>query len=82
MPIILAARKVEITRITVLGQSGQKISETSISTNKLGIVAHACHPNYEGRLNRRIIVQAGLGLNARSYLKYNESKNQLGAWFK
>jgi hypothetical protein len=38
---------------------------THISTNKkLDVVACACHPGNTGRINRRIIVQASLGINA------------------
>jgi hypothetical protein len=36
MPVISATQEVEIRRIVVQGQSGQKFSEASISTNKAG----------------------------------------------
>jgi hypothetical protein len=29
------------------------------------MVAHTCHPRYAGSVNRRIIVQTGLGINMR-----------------
>jgi hypothetical protein len=38
---------------------------------ELGVVVYICHPNSEERMNRRITVQAGLGKNARLYLKNN-----------
>jgi hypothetical protein len=40
--VISATWKVEIRRIMDGGQSEQKVSEISISKNKLGMVAHAC----------------------------------------
>jgi hypothetical protein len=43
------------------GQSWQKANETPISTNKLGVVAHAYHPSYTGGIDKRIIVQANPG---------------------
>jgi hypothetical protein len=36
---------------------------------KLGVVAHACYSSYIGSVNRRIMLQAGSGINARLYLK-------------
>jgi hypothetical protein len=33
-----------------------KVSEITISTNKLGMVAHICHPNNAGDISRRITV--------------------------
>jgi hypothetical protein len=36
--------------------SGQKVSETFISTNKLGVVAHICDSSYMGGINRKIKV--------------------------
>jgi hypothetical protein len=36
----------KIRRIMIRGQSGQKVSETPISTNKPGMVAHNCYPSY------------------------------------
>jgi hypothetical protein len=47
--------EVEIRRIKVLGQPGQKVSRTPISTNKLGMVC-ACNPSYMGGTGRRILV--------------------------
>jgi hypothetical protein len=35
------------------------------------VTAHTCHPSYVEELNRRIIVQAGTGINVRPYLKNN-----------
>jgi hypothetical protein len=39
-----------------------------ISTNKSwiwGVGGHACHRSYTENINRKIVVQAGLGINAR-----------------
>jgi hypothetical protein len=48
MSVIPTTWDVKIGRIMVLGQLKQKISEIPlrISTNKPGILAHVCHPNY------------------------------------
>jgi hypothetical protein len=47
-----------------------------LSQQKLGIVVHACHPS----VNRRITVQACLGINMRPYLKNNTKR--AGSWLK
>jgi hypothetical protein len=39
----------------------EKVSETPISTKKLGMVAFTCHPSYMGGVSRKIVVQTGLG---------------------
>jgi hypothetical protein len=36
---------------------------------KLSMVTHACYPSYVGSINKRIIVQDDLGVNARAYSK-------------
>jgi hypothetical protein len=33
------------------------------------MVMRACHPNYTESINKRIVVQASLGIKARPYLK-------------
>jgi hypothetical protein len=43
-------------RIVVRGQPGQKVTELLISTNKLGVVAHACDPSYVGGVGKRMVV--------------------------
>jgi hypothetical protein len=43
-----------------LGQPGQKVHETPISTSKPSVVVQVCHPSYKGGLNRRTVIQAGL----------------------
>jgi hypothetical protein len=40
----------------------------------VGVVGHTCHPSYPGSVKRRISVHAGLGINARLYLKNTSSK--------
>jgi hypothetical protein len=42
------------------------------------MVAHACHPSYVGSINRRITVQANLGINVRPQSKNKKRKN--GWW--
>jgi hypothetical protein len=37
------------------------------------MVVFACHPSYAISINKRMAVQAGLGINARTYLKNNQS---------
>jgi hypothetical protein len=44
MPVIPATQEVEIRKIEVQGQPGQKVSETPISANKQGMVACVCDP--------------------------------------
>jgi hypothetical protein len=60
--------EVEIRRIIVCGQSGQKVSEIPISTNKPCVVAHFCNLSYAGSISRRILVQ---GTIERLYLTNN-----------
>jgi hypothetical protein len=40
-PTVLVTLKKEVGKIIVLGQPGQKVSKTSISARKLGVVIHA-----------------------------------------
>jgi hypothetical protein len=72
--VILGSQKAVIRRITIRGQPGQKSSGNPISTNKkLGVLAHACHLSYLVSINRRMVVQAGLGINMRSFPKNSEN---------
>jgi hypothetical protein len=64
-PAMPATWEAEIRRMEARGQTEQK---------NLGVVVHTCHSSYAGSINRRIKVQAGSGINVRSYLKNNESK--------
>jgi hypothetical protein len=43
-------------RIVLRDHPGQKVSKTTISTNKPGVVAYACTSSYIGRVSRRIAV--------------------------
>jgi hypothetical protein len=64
-PVILTTGEVEIRRMEIQGQSGQKVSKNPISTNKLGMVVHVCHPSYIESTNRRIVLQTHPGKNSR-----------------
>jgi hypothetical protein len=55
-PIIPVIWEAEIWRIVVRGHLGQKVSETPISTNKLGMVVYACNPRYMGSIGGRITI--------------------------
>jgi hypothetical protein len=57
MAVVLSAREAETQRIMVTDQLGQKVSKTSISTNKLGVLLHICSPTYVGDGGRRITIQ-------------------------
>jgi hypothetical protein len=52
-PVIPATQEVEIERIMVWCQSRQKVSKTPLSTNKYGMVVHACNPSFLGGIGRR-----------------------------
>jgi hypothetical protein len=39
-----------------LRPAGQKVTETSISTNTLGVVFCDCNPSYAGNIGRRIVI--------------------------
>jgi hypothetical protein len=45
----------EIKRIIVQGQSGQKVCKNLLSTNKSGMVVHACHHSHEGGIGGSIL---------------------------
>jgi hypothetical protein len=53
MPLIPATWEVDIRKITVLDQPGQKSYHDPIPTNKLGMVVSACHPSYSGDTGKR-----------------------------
>jgi hypothetical protein len=81
MPIILATWEADMGRILVPGQAWQKKSvRPHLDHQKLGMVILTCHPSCIGSINRRIAVQAGLGVNMQTYSK-NKVK-RLGAWLK
>jgi hypothetical protein len=55
----------------------QKGARDSISpSKKLRVDVCACHPTYGGSTNWRIMVQAGLTINMRHYLKKKKKKKQ------
>jgi hypothetical protein len=47
MPEIPATQQAEIKKTTFKASQG-KVSETSISTNKLGVMVYICNPSYMG----------------------------------
>jgi hypothetical protein len=59
---------VEIKKISVQDQHWQKVSETPISINKSWAWCAAVIP-VTGKVNRKIEIQAGQGINAKLYLK-------------
>jgi hypothetical protein len=56
MPVIPLTWEVNIERIAVGGQCRQKVSKSSISMKKMGMVVFACHPSYTGSISRKITV--------------------------
>jgi hypothetical protein len=55
-PMNPATKKVEIRRIVIGGQLGQKFSETLSQKNKLSMVEHIYKSSYTGGEDRRIMV--------------------------
>jgi hydrogenase maturation factor len=52
--------------MAVQGQTEQKVHEIPTSTNKkMGVVVCTGHTSYARNINKRIIAQAGQGINAR-----------------
>jgi hypothetical protein len=41
----------------------------------------SCHPRHMGSVNRRMVIQTGLGMNTGLYPKFRKAK-ELGAWVK
>jgi hypothetical protein len=48
MPEIPATQEMEVGKTVVRGQSGQKVSETPITTKQAGVTEHPCRPSYLG----------------------------------
>jgi hypothetical protein len=72
MSIIPASWEAEIRRITVWGHPKQKVLETpSQSASCRTTVSHNCDLRCTGGIGRKIMVQAGLDINTRTYLKSN-----------
>jgi hypothetical protein len=51
----------------VQGQPGRKVPETPSQPIKAGVLVHSCHSRYAENLNRRIVVEASLGINFRPH---------------
>jgi hypothetical protein len=66
MLLMPAIQEVEIGKTAVQGQPKQKVSETSISINKPGMVVSTYDPSYVGGRDRRITVQAAPGEKCRT----------------
>jgi hypothetical protein len=74
-PVILATPEMEIRRIMVQGQLGQKVHKAPSQPIKAGCGGMCtCHPGQTGSINRKITVQAFLGIKVRPYLKNNQRK--------
>jgi hypothetical protein len=70
MSVIPATWEAQAGKITVQGQPRQSYQDL-ISTNKPGMVVHACHLSYTGGRGRKIIVLGWPRLKVRTYLKDN-----------
>jgi hypothetical protein len=81
MTIISATQEVEIVRMAIRGQSGQKDSKTPISTNGWAQWHTLLIPAVLGCTSRRITVQAGRGIKQDPISKITSTK-RVGAWFK
>jgi hypothetical protein len=74
---------VEIKSITVQKHPGQNISETVISTNKLGVVVLICNLSYVGNYRLEELGQRPApSQNTRPYLKNNLKKTGLDVLLK
>jgi hypothetical protein len=62
-------------RIEVQGQVTPIASKTPL---ELSMVAPTCHPSYVGSVNRKIVPQAGPGINARHCPNITKAKKGLG----
>jgi hypothetical protein len=56
-PVIPTTQEVEIRRIVVQGQLGQKVSEIPITNNKVCVVVYTCNFTYPRDIGRRFVVQ-------------------------
>jgi hypothetical protein len=54
MFVVLGTWEAEIGKITVQGHSGQKVSETHISTINLDMMVYLCSLTYMGDIVQRI----------------------------
>jgi hypothetical protein len=57
---------------------GQNFMRLHLNQQKLRVEAQACHLSYMGGVNRRVTVQACMGINSRHYSKNTWSKKGLG----
>jgi hypothetical protein len=57
MPVIPATWEVDIRRIVVRDQPGQKVSNSHISNKQAGCVSNVYNPSYEEGCGRKITVQ-------------------------
>jgi ribosomal protein L31 len=68
------------------GNHGSRPVKHHLSLQKTGHrEAGSCHPSYTGSKNKRIVVQAGLGVNVRTYSLFKKiakakKKKSWGAW--
>jgi hypothetical protein len=71
-PVNLAI--LEIGRITVQGQPGQKVHNTPFQLIKAGYRGATCHPAVWGSINRKIIVQVGPDIKQQPISKITKIK--------
>jgi hypothetical protein len=78
MPIFFATWKVEIQRITVRGQAGQKEFMSPHLNQWLGVAAYVCHPSYTGKHKKEYHGTRWPRHRARPYLKNNQYRKGWG----
>jgi hypothetical protein len=67
------ARRLRSIRLQLEASQGKKFIRPHLD-QQLGVVAHACYPNYTRSINRKIRVQDGSGINKRPYPQNNLSQ--------
>jgi hypothetical protein len=65
--VIIATWEAEIGRITIQHHPGKTFARPYLNNKKLCMVVCTCHPRSTGSINKRIMIQADQGINARPY---------------
>jgi hypothetical protein len=63
------SKKTQKTLLLVGAVAHAYKAELHLTNKKLSMVAHTCHHSYMGSINRRITVQASLGIKSETLLK-------------